>query len=146
MTKATLLLMLGLALVAGPGQANDDLLGTTVYRGVDGKLTSASKTNLELLLEEAKLSGPIALWVTFDVDFIANPALRTAETNARLIADVESAFNESVGQLLTSGHAEVLPTPSGLELAPGRMISVTKNGLNKLVEHRKVKHISYVLN
>jgi len=118
-----------------------ELESIAVYRDVDGNLTHASEIGLKKLAKEARRSGHISIWVTFDMDFVGIPELRTAEVE-QAEAAVKAAMIEDVIDPI-GNDAVLLTIPAGLESAPGVLVDVTESGLISIVENNKVKHVSY---
>lgn len=130
-----------LAITALPALAIE-LSDVVVYRGIDGNLTQASQRGLRILRKAARDNGQIQIWILFDMGFESNPALRTPEVE-RAEAAVKASLIEAVVVPLRRVVALVVPTPDGLESAPGCMVHVTERGLVALVRDSRVKHVSY---
>lgn len=119
----------------------DNLTDIVIFKGIDGRLSAQSRAGLALLRRAAREQGPITVWVSFDIPFQADPALRTAA-----VAEQEAAAKaEMIDSVIApmSGLLTLLMTPAGLGGAPGCMVETTEQGLVELVQDERVKHISY---
>ena len=132
---------LGLAMAvshAGP------LDGLSVYRGLDGNFSTASLQGLEILRQAAITEGQITIWVAFDMEFKANPELRTPDVGRQEAAIKQRIMNRVVTPLVNKGQVEILPLSERQASAPGCMLAVTPAGLSALAGSTDVKYIAYV--
>lgn len=113
------------------------------FRDSSGSYTKESTKALRAMGKAATKSGQIEIWVTFDMKFVGNPVLRTPEIVANETAEKHRLISLTIGQIAQIGEGVLLPTPSGLEEAPGCMVAVTVRGLDLLAAHSEVKHLSY---
>ena len=122
----------------------DPLEGLTVYRGVDGELSSASRRNLVALKSAAARQGEISVWVGFNMTIEANPELRTTETAAEEARVKQGLIEKVIAPIVASGQADELVQLPEFSGAPGVMLSVTAAGLSHLVGSRDIKFIGYM--
>lgn len=118
-----------------------ELTELSAYRDVSGEYTGASVSNLRTMAQIADVEGRIDLWVTFDMDFTGDPALRTPDViqqEARVKRRLINAVVVPLGRA-----ASLLETPSGLAEAPGCLVRATPEGLRGLVQSDYVKHITW---
>jgi hypothetical protein len=140
LTLATLALGISVAHIA---RADEDIQ-VSAFRGLDGQYGPQSLWSIRVMRQAAKDFGEISVWVTFDMNFVGNPLLRTAEVIESEARAKEWHIAQVVQPVVGRGEARLLSTPVGLEQAPGCRVSVTSKGLTRLVRHRNVKHISLV--
>ena len=132
---------LGLAMAVSHA---DPLDGLSVYRGLDGSFSTASLQGLEILRQAAITEGQITIWVTFDMEFEANPELRTSDIGRQEAAIKQKLMNRVVNPLVGKGQVEILPLSEVQTSAPGCMLAVTAAGLAGLVNSADVKYMAYV--
>ncbi|MGI9224036.1 MAG: hypothetical protein ACR2QX_06130 [Woeseiaceae bacterium] len=138
--KVTFLLVIVLAFSATFASKSDIQIA---FRGSDGEYTKESRRSLKSMAHAAKKEGSIEIWITFEMAYVGDPAQRTADVIQSESQEKEWLTSLTLGDAIAAGHAEILPTPFGLEQAPGCMVSVTETGLELLLGQQKVKHISY---
>ena len=122
----------------------DPLDGLSVYRGLDGKFSTASLQGLEILRQAAIADGQITIWVAFDMEFEANPESRTADIGRQEAAIKQRIMQRVVSPLVYKGQVEILPLSEKQTSAPGCMLAVTAAGLTELANSTDVKYIGYI--
>lgn len=132
---------LGLAMAVSHA---DSLDGLSVYRGLDGKFSTASSQGLEILRQAAIAEGQITIWVGFDMEFEANPELRTPFKGRQEAAIKQRIMDRVVGPLVDNGQAKILPLSERQASAPGCMLAVTAAGLAGLTNSTDVKYMAYI--
>lgn len=115
------------------------------FRDASGSYTKESTNALRQMSLAASKLGQIAIWVTFDMAYVGNPALRTPEVVAAEEAERQELILQTIGQIEQIGEGVLLPSPTGLENAPGCLVTVTARGLGLLAAHSEVKHLSFTM-
>ncbi len=115
------------------------------FRDASGSYTEKSTKALRRMSLAASEFGQIAIWVTFDMPFVGDPALRTPEVVAAEEAEKQRLISQTFGQIEQIGEGVLLPSPAGSENAPSCLVTVTARGLELLAARSEVKHLSFTM-
>ncbi len=127
-------------LVASTSLADDAI---AVNRSQDLKLSKEAQQNLQELRGVATRLGEIQVWVDFDIEFQANPELRTDGVIEEEKRKRDELIQKVIEPLVRRGVARIVPLPVETG-APGCLVAVTARGLNRLARNKHVMHIGYL--
>lgn len=138
-----LMLCAGVAIPQFAECSESDVL--VAFRGADGSYTRESTHALRKMIRAANRLGEITIWITFDMAFVGDAALRTPDVIAAENLEKQRLISESIWPIEQVGEGALLPSPEGSENAPGCMVEVTARGLELLAARSEVKHLLFTL-
>ena len=122
--------------------ADDALQGLAVSKGLNGNLDADAKRTLAAFTVAAARTGSIRVWIAFDMVFVGDSTLRTAEVSYQESLVKQELIDRVVMPLVNDGYAELPPQP--LPGAPGCELFVSTRALSQLARSEDVTFIGYL--
>lgn len=143
--RAILFLTLCVATAIPKYASGSDSDVLVAFRGTDGLYSRDSIRALRDMRRAADRLGQITVWVTFDMNFVGDVELRTPEVIAAENAVKQSLIAQSIGPIEQAGEGALLPSPEGVENAPGCLVQVTARGVELLAARSEIKHVTFTI-